>query len=226
MVLARRDMTVLRGLLVQSNKKLGGSVFHFDLPAGTTCPGETTLCSRLCYAKAGRYVFPQVQERLAYNYTQAKRDDFVPRLVSELYRKGVILCRWHCSGDVFSLGYARKMLAVVRASPQVAFWAYSRSYRVPAIAEVLWELAECPNFSLWLSADDETGYPPVVPQGVRVAWMVTDEPPPEADLLFATREVRRSGRVSLDTLCPAETASGAVAGTTCSTCRICVRMSL
>ena len=220
-------MAVIRGLIVQSNQKLGGSVFHFDLPAVSTCPGKTNLCSSACYATKGRYVFPQVQDRLAYNLAQSKRKDFVPRLVSELYRKGVILMRWHCSGDVYSPSYARKMLAAVKASPQVAFWLYSRSYRIPAIAEVLWELAGCENLSLWLSADDETGYPPVVPQGVRVAWMQTDEAPEKADLVFATREARKQpGKINLATLCVTETAEGKAAGTTCSTCRMCVRVEL
>ncbi len=217
----------IRGLLVQSNKKLGGSVFHFDLPPGLTCPGETSICSRLCYAKASRYAFPQVKERLAYNYAMSKRREFAPRLVSELYRKGVILMRFHVAGDIYSPAYARKMLAVVKASPQVAFWVYTRSYRIPAIAEVLWELAGCDNLSLWLSTDDETGYPPHVPQGVRVAHMQTDEPPAKADLVFATKEARKHPeKINLDTLCVTETAEGKLAGTTCSTCRLCVRLEL
>ena len=218
---------VIRGLLVQSNKKLGGSVFHFDLPAVSTCPGRSSLCESVCYATTGRYVFPQVQDRLAFNFAQSKRKDFVPRLVSELYRKGVILMRWHCSGDVYSPSYARKMLAVVRASPQVAFWAYTRSYRTPAIAQVLWELAACENLSLWLSSDDETGYPPVVPQGVRVAHLQTGDPPDKADLVFATRAARKHpARINLATLCVTETPEGKAAGTTCSTCRMCVRLEL
>jgi hypothetical protein len=89
---------------------------------------------------------------------------------------------------------------------------------------VLWELAACENFQLWLSADDETGYPPHVPEGVRVAWMQTDEPPEKADLVFATREVRKDWkRINLDLLCPTETEEGKRAGTTCSSCQFCWR---
>src|SRR5206468_4230206 len=120
-----------------------------------------------------RFVFPQVQERLKWCYDMSKRDDFARRMTDELYRKGVLLCRFHVSGDVYSPAYAKKLLAVVKDSPQVTFWMYTRSYRVPQIAEVLWELAACDNFSLWLSADDETGYPLYVPERVRVAWMQT-----------------------------------------------------
>ena len=92
---------------------------------------------------------------------------------------------------------------------------------------MLWELAGCENLSLWLSADDETGYPAVIPRGVRVAHMQTDAPPDKADLVFATREARKHPeKIRLDTLCVTETQEGKRAGTTCSTCRLCVRMEL
>ena len=32
-----------------------------------------------------------VQERLLWNYSQSKRTDFADRMVSELYRKGVLV---------------------------------------------------------------------------------------------------------------------------------------
>ncbi len=214
----------VRGLLVQSNEKLGGSVFHFDLPAVVTCPGRSRLCAKHCYARRSRFCFPQVRERIAWCYEQSKRDDFAPRLTDELYRKGVVICRFHVSGDFYSPGYTRKVKEVAENSPQVAFWAYTRSYRAPPIAEVLWELAALDNFSLWLSADDETGFPPHVPEGVRVAWMQTDQPPESADLVFAVPEVRKdSMRINLDLLCPTETEAGKRAGTTCSSCQFCFR---
>lgn len=210
--------------MVQSNDKLGGSVFHFDLPAGKTCPGRSKLCHSHCYARRSRFRFPQVRERLAWSYSQSKRADFADRMIDELYRKGVLLCRFHVAGDVYSPTYARKLLSVVECSPGVRFWCYTRSYRVPLIAEVLWELAACENFQLWLSADDETGYPPHVPEGVRVAWMMTGEPPEQADLVFAVREARpQLVRVNLELVCPTETTEGKRAGTTCSNCQFCWR---
>lgn len=214
----------VRGLLVQSNQKLGGSVYHFDLPAVRTCPGRSKLCERSCYARSGRFVFPQVIERLNWCLEQSKRDDFSGRMTDELYRKGVLVMRWHVSGDIGTPCYARKILEVANASPQVTFWCYTRSWRVPPIAEVLWEIAALDNFCLWLSADDETGYPPLVPEGVRVAWMQTDETPDRADLVFATRPVRKDGaRINLDLICPTELDAGKRAGTTCSSCQFCFR---
>ena len=217
-------METRRGLVVQSNQKLGGSVYHFDLPAGKTCPGRSKLCYSKCYARRSRFLFPQVQERLRWSFEQSKRDDFAGRLTEELYRKGVLLCRFHVSGDFYSPEYTRKVLKVVQGSPGVIFWAYSRSYRIQPIAEVLWELAACENFSLWLSADDETGYPPHVPERVRVAWMQTGDSPEKADLVFATREAQKQpSRINLELLCPTETEEGKRAGTTCSSCQFCWR---
>lgn len=211
-----------RGLLVQSNEKLGGSAFHFDLPPVRTCPGRSKLCEGVCYAQTGRFRFPQVRERLEWAFEQSRRADFVGRMVDELYRKGVLLMRWHVAGDFYSPDYCKKARAVVEALSGVRFWAYTRSWRVPKLADILWGIAELDNFALWLSADDETGYPPYVPDGVRVAWMQTDESPEQADLVFATREVRKQpARINLDLLCPTETDAGMRAGTTCSSCQYC-----
>lgn len=116
-------METIRGLLVAGNDKLSEQAFHFDLPAGRTCPGKSRLCHGRCYARRGRFVFPQVIERLRWCYEQSKRSDFVDILSDELYRKGVILMRWHCAGDIYSPSYARKMLEVIGRSSHTKFWA-------------------------------------------------------------------------------------------------------
>ena len=215
-------METIRGLLTAGNEKLSAGVWHFDLTAVTTCPGRTELCTKCCYARRGRFAFPQVQERLAWNYAQSKRADFADRMVRELYRKGVILMRWHVSGDVYSPGYARKMLDIIRRSEHCTFWFYTRSWRVPAILPVLRDISVLPNCKVWLSADAETGYPPDVPEGARVAWMQTEEEDgcEDADLVFLDRPLRKF-ELALANVCPAETPEGKKKGTTCATCRTC-----
>jgi hypothetical protein len=90
-----------------------------------------------CYAQRGRFAFPQVQDRLAYCFGASKRKDFVPRMVTELYRKGVLAMRWMVSGDVYNPVFARKLMAVVEATPFCRHWLYSRSWRIPGIEGVL-----------------------------------------------------------------------------------------
>ena len=216
---------VIRPLLLMGNEKLSASVAHFDLPAGTTCPGKSDLCYGRCYARKSRYTFPQVQERLQWSYTQSKRGDFVDRMVDELYRKGIILMRWHVAGDIYSPSYARKILEIALRSSHTTFWLYTRSWRVKRIYPVLEALSFMPNMKLWLSADAETGYPDEVPEQARVAWMQTEayEDVECADLVFLDKPIRR-GRVPLDVLskvCPTDTQEGKSRGVTCATCRTC-----
>ena len=216
---------VLRSLLVRGNGKLSQTVFHFSLPAATTCPGKSKLCHSRCYALKNRFQYPQVQERLEWNYQKAKRRDFVDRLVDELYRKGILAMRWHVSGDIFSPGYARKILEIVGRSSHTTHWLYFRSWRTKTIFPILKAISLVPNMHAWFSCDAETGYPPEVPQDVRIAWMQieADENPEDADLVFLDHPLR-NGRISLPQIakvCPVETQLGKARGTTCATCRIC-----
>jgi hypothetical protein len=218
-------MATVRSLLVAGNEKLSQQAFHFDLPAGRTCPGKSRLCHSRCYARRGRFTFPQVQERLQWCFEQSKRSDFVDRMVDELYRKGVLLMRWNCSGDVYSPAFARKMLEVMARSQHTQFWLYTRSYRVPTIYPILKAMAALQNCKLWFSVDSETGYPAEVPENVRVAFMQTDvdDDMEDADLVFLDHPLRKQPipLFVLEKACPAETPKGKERGTTCATCARC-----
>ena len=218
-------METKRGLLVAGNEKLSAQAFHFDLPAGRTCPGRSRLCHGRCYARRGRYAFPQVQERLNWCFEQSKRDDFVGKMTDELYRKGVLLMRWHCAGDVYSPAYARKMLEVMEKSEHTSFWLYSRSWRVATICPILKDMAALNNCKLWFSVDAETGYPEEVPENVRVAWLQTEdgEDLEDADLVFLDLPLRKRPipLTVLEKVCPAEIPEGKKKGVTCATCRYC-----
>jgi hypothetical protein len=220
-------LEVLRPLLVIGNEKLSESVAHFDLPAIRSCPGKSRLCSKLCYATKRRYKFPQVKERLEWAFAQSKRRDFADRMVNEIYRKGITLMRWHCSGDVFSPGYARKMLEVIGRSSHCTFWAYTRSWRVPTIFPLLKAISLMPNMTLWLSCDSETGYPPEVPDHARVCWMQTEEEEvvEKAELVFLDTSLRKLSLplAVMDKVCPAETSEGQKRGVTCATCTTCFK---
>lgn len=214
---------VIRPLLVQGNQKLSAGVFHFDLPAVATCPGRSRLiCERRCYATKGRFVFPQIRDRLEWNYRQSLRRDFVDRMVNEIYRQGILLCRFHVSGDLYSAAYARKVLDIIGQSPHCTVWLYSRSWRIAPIFSVIRAISELPNAKIWLSADAETGYPPDVPEHCRVAWMQTteDDGNEDADLVFLDRPLRKLS-LPIANVCPTETAEGKDKGTTCATCTRC-----
>jgi hypothetical protein len=212
----------VRYLLSHGNEKLGSSIFGWTIPAIQTCPGRSETCSRVCFATHGRFVTHKVKELMAWRYEQSKRADFVDRMVNELFRRSVLVLRVHVSGDFATPSYTRKWIEIAARSPKVRFFAYTRSYRVPKIEAHLRVLAALSNFKLWYSADCDTGVPPNVPPGVRVAWLQHSETPPAGgDLVFQVQKLRRLALPMAIPVCEQELPEGKARGTTCSNCHIC-----
>jgi hypothetical protein len=198
-------MKTVRPLPTQGNGKVGSSIHLWSIPAIGTCPGSTELCRSVCYADSGRFALRGVRGRLDWCYRQAIREDFVPRMVGEIRRKGVLVLRLHVWGDFFSREYAEKWLSVMRQLPRVRFYFYTRPWRVAEIAPVLEQMAALTCCRAWYSLDRQTGIPATVPQGVRLAYLQVeaDEEPELLDLLFVVRRLKRHARrVSLPLLCP------------------------
>src|SRR4051812_43248678 len=62
--------------------------------------------------------------------------------------------RIHWDGDFFSVAYAEAWVEVIRASPDVRFWVYTRSFD-PATLDVLPVLAGVHNVSVYLTVDPD-----------------------------------------------------------------------
>ena len=216
-------MGTVRGLLSQGNAKVGEGIHLWGLPPVDSCPGMSALCERACYARKGRFKYPSVVERLAWNLDQSHRTDFADRMAKEIRRKGCLVVRVHSAGDFYDAEYADKWLRVMTTRPKARFYFYSRSWRVPEIGEALTRMAALANVRAWYSVDAETGLPMVVPPGVRLAYLRVDErdePGPDADLVFRVRGLRTK-RVGLDLVCPHETPKGRAEDVNCGSCRRC-----
>ena len=213
--------------LTKGNKKLG-KIPSFSLPAGSTCPGQSTVCAGDCYAMKGYFVYPSVQRSYERNLEATKREDFVEAMTQKVKARGPAVVRTHVSGDFYSGEYVRKWVLIAQACPETIFYAYTRSWRVKEIRKELHVLARLGNVKLWYSADHETGLPIRKPDSVRTAWMQTapDDLPTRKALLFRTENLRATvqKRVSLPVsgettlTCPAE---NGVTKTTCEKCSIC-----
>jgi len=160
---------------------------------------------------------------MEWRYEQSKRKDFADRMVEEIFRRGVLVLRVHVSGDMATPVYTQKWIEIAARCPTVRFFSYSRSWRVEKIRPLLYAFGALPNVRLWLSADAETGYPSVVPAGIRVAWLQHNEVvPAKADLIFQVRTVRaKQGQVSLPLVCEQETPAGKARGVNCANCGVC-----
>lgn len=208
-------------LLQLGNGKLGRAIHVWSIPAVETCPGSTSLCRSVCYATQHRFRFASVKRRLEWNLRQSRHTDFVDRMTDEIRSSGVLVLRLHVAGDFYDAEYTRKWLAIVKRSPRVCFFAYTRSWRETAIMPVLEELAVCRAMRLWLSTDDESGLPTTVPATARVTYLQSarGSVPTDVDLVFRTRQLRKLP--ALPIVCDQETVPGKQQGVTCGSCKRC-----
>jgi len=163
-----RTNPVLKALLNSrgQNSKLGPVVYSWSLPPGVTCPGQSEICRRICYAKniCGRY--PEVDPAWRKNLKLSERPDF-PKLLAlaleqlqerESNRSKRVLLRIHVGGDFYSPAYLQAWTqAIVYAncdeSVPVIPWAYTRIWRVPWLVSSL--QSPWPAW-LWCSNDPST----------------------------------------------------------------------
>lgn len=217
-------------MLTLGNRKLGTRrIWGFALPSGTldVCPGMSDTCRTHCYAVALERYRPTALARYRRNLLASRRRDFARQVVAFLVAHRVRVVRIHTGGDFYSAEYARKWLRVIRQSPHVRFYFYSRSWQIPAIKVVIDRMAAQPNCAAWFSCDRDTGVPGDIPVGVRVAWLSAsdDDTPAEGiDLVFRIRRLRRRPvPPEGPPVCPAEDGVQRPRHATCDTCTRCWR---
>jgi hypothetical protein len=149
-------------LWIDGNQKIGG--WHpvpnaFSLVEIEDCPHSTAVCRAACYVSGIRVHAPEVHELFQHNSRQIRavlaspEDDRIlwASLLAQYVDAhcGESGFRWHVSGDVFSLEYARWIRAVVERAPASRFWIYTRSFAKAG------SLLGLPNLALNLSCDSE-----------------------------------------------------------------------
>jgi hypothetical protein len=129
-----------RWLLTQNSELRREGIFNWTLPAwairlsdGRTfnvCP-EAGACAALCYARNGTYLFPAVRAahernlRMVLDHLEEWEAEMGAELQHRRYDGRHV--RIHDSGDFFSDAYLQAWLRIIRATPQVTFYAYTKS---------------------------------------------------------------------------------------------------
>ena len=127
-------------LLTQNSQLRAEGIFNWPLPAFAgrlddgrtynTCP-EAGACASLCYARVGSYRFSNVLAAHQRNLKMILDDlpGWTERMTTELQHKRYHgkWVRLHDSGDFFSDGYLLAWLHIMRKSPQVRFYCYTKS---------------------------------------------------------------------------------------------------
>jgi hypothetical protein len=127
-------------LLRQNSELRREGIFNWSLPAWAgrladgrtynTCP-QAGACAKLCYARSGTYRFKNVLA--AHERNLAMTMDDLPgwelRMSGELAHRRYIgkHVRIHDSGDFYSAAYLAAWLRIMRRTPQVTFYAYTKA---------------------------------------------------------------------------------------------------
>lgn len=100
---------------------------------------EGSVCSK-CYAKKGRYQFPNVQDALQRRYDSLSNPKWVEAMTVLInhYCKDVPYFRFHDSGDLQGCAHLHKIVSVCRNLPHIKFW-------LPTIE---WNIVK--NYSDWV----------------------------------------------------------------------------
>jgi len=189
----------------KGNSKIGKDIFTYSSLPGNiyTCVGSSDECEAICYAKRLVQNNP-VWEMLTAN---TKRGSDIPPLP-----KGVRCLRWHISGDFGTVEYVNAWTKIVKQHPEVIFFGYTRSWRIPEMLVALNELRLLPNVHLWASMDKTINES--VPDGWRTAWLSTDV---RLEKLSDKRYKTVTGKKAI--VCPEQTGNSP----DCQSCQFCFK---
>jgi len=120
-----------------------------------TIPGSTCF---ECYARKGRYAFPNVEAALYRRLESLSDPRWVDAMAFLIGRYGPYF-RWHDSGDVQSLGHLEAIAEVAKRTPNVTHWLPTREYTIVK-AYIAKHGAFPPNLIVRLSAHMVNGLAP------------------------------------------------------------------
>jgi hypothetical protein len=184
---------------VSPNGKTATIANTFGLPSGKaySCPGETSVCAKVCYAGKLERVYKGVRDTLLHNWNLLKDADHdtMEALLQDMIndfkkdcekREAPMLFRIHWDGDFFSDDYAFAWKHVILNNPDVKFWVYTR------VASAANMLKDMDNLSLYYSTDSENKDIAISlnkDKGIKLAYLADTFAIGQADLKEMTGKV-------------------------------------
>lgn len=173
---AKQELTVYlpdtRGVTISrwgcGNTKLGmdGVYTYSRLPGriGGTCPGATPECQDICYAMRVIKTPPVWDVWVRNSQEEGLLDEPLP--------PDAKIVRLHVGGDFDTPLYIQHWIKLALEHPDVRFFGYTRSWRVPELLPDLSRFRGLLNVQLFASMDKSmTKLPPI---GWRRAWLEDD----------------------------------------------------
>jgi hypothetical protein len=213
--------------LVTPNGKQPAIANTFGLPAGKefSCPAQTSICAKVCYAGKLEKVYPAVRDLLMHNWNLLKDADYetMVSLLKEMMIDFVKDCgrrnappvfRIHWDGDFFNDTYTYAWKQTIMSFRHVQFWVYTR------VESAAIMLKDQPNLSLYYStdADNKDVALRLRTEGVaKLAYLADTFEEGKQDMLAMTGKVGAK--------CPENNKSIpliSTAGSACVTCGLCI----
>jgi hypothetical protein len=107
----------------KGNKKVQAGIFN--LPCKKTCK-KGLACQKYCYAQKAERLYPQVKPCRENNLKESKRKDFIPKMIELITKQKSKYFRIHEAGDFYSKWYIIQWYTIIRALPDVKFYAYTK----------------------------------------------------------------------------------------------------
>lgn len=146
-------------VMLSNTSKLG--VKSWSLQAYNTCPASIDKNGLLvdacagCYASFGNYRFSNVKATREYNRISWQDDNFVSDFIKQLDTERYF--RWFDSGDLYSLGLAKKIYEIMLNTPHVKHWLPTRMHKFSKFHDILKAMQALPNVVIRLSSDSIDG---------------------------------------------------------------------
>jgi len=202
-------------LQVQPKNHKLGNIWNMSIPAVETCGGLSAACAGpdgKCYVLKIYSILEALENGDEFELPTKVKDGDVLRL--------------HVAGDFFDSVYVYAWMRLMTNNPNIQFFAYTRSWRMPEMVASLHALAALPNMTLLLSVDRDTGYPNEDDwYGFRTAFMmVTDDDAdlvrPDTHVVFRDNRFAILKQVNGNLVCPTE---NGITKTTCEKCKWCFK---
>lgn len=154
------------GFLPGNNKTgvrggIAGVVYVWNMPYIRTCPGASDLCKQVCYNAAYEHDTNSAANLTAFMDKREELMGHINNSLSHASKEGQVFVRLHSEGDFFSEEYIRFWMDIVRDNPDVLFWAYTKSWRLPRLRNELMKLEELENINIYFSWDKTMGEKPI-----------------------------------------------------------------
>lgn len=134
MTLTKKAMKKNKSKLAISTKNRKINHMSFSVTPILTCGKECNECHKYCYDMKSYIMYRDTRHSRNRNYLLSLQKDFVENMTNELKYLDVKHFRLHVGGDFYNQEYVNKWYEIIRKTPQIKFYAFTKKYNTLDLA--------------------------------------------------------------------------------------------